>query len=52
MDEYLEQEDRDILLSALERTGGHKGQAAQLVGLSFRQFRYRLNKYLIGPKGE
>ncbi|MFW5970838.1 MAG: sigma-54-dependent transcriptional regulator [Desulfovermiculus sp.] len=52
LDEYLEQEDRDILLSALERTGGHKGQAAQLVGLSFRQFRYRLNKYLIASKGE
>ena len=45
LDEYLEHEDRRILLSALERTGGHKGQAAELVGLSFRQFRYRLSKY-------
>ncbi len=45
IDEYLEQEDRKILFNALERTGGHKGQAADLVGLSFRQFRYRLSKY-------
>jgi two-component system response regulator PilR (NtrC family) len=45
LDQYLEQEDRKILHSALERTGGHKRQAANLVGLSFRQFRYRLSKY-------
>ncbi|MDZ7760917.1 MAG: sigma-54 dependent transcriptional regulator [Desulfovermiculus sp.] len=45
LDEYLEQEDRDVLLSALHRSGGHKSKAAELVGLSFRQFRYRLSKY-------
>lgn len=45
LDEYLEDLDRKILLSALERTGGNKSKAAQLVGLTFRQFRYRLSKY-------
>jgi len=45
LDAYLEQEDRDILLSALHRSGGHKSKAAEIVGLSFRQFRYRLSKY-------
>lgn len=45
LDAYLEQEDRDILLSALHRSGGHKGKAAEMVGLSFRQFRYRLSKH-------
>ncbi|MBS3779230.1 MAG: sigma-54-dependent Fis family transcriptional regulator [Desulfovermiculus sp.] len=45
LDAYLEQEDRDILLSALHRSGGHKSKAAEMVGLSFRQFRYRLSKY-------
>ncbi len=45
IDQYLEQMDRKILLSALEKTGGHKSHAANLVGLSFRQFRYRLSKY-------
>jgi two-component system response regulator PilR (NtrC family) len=46
LDQYLEQEDREILLTALDRTSGHKKRAAELVGLSFRQFRYRLSKYL------
>jgi two-component system response regulator PilR (NtrC family) len=46
IDEYLQHEDRKILLTALEKTGGHKGKAAELVGLSFRQFRYRLSKYV------
>ncbi len=48
LDEYLNHEDRAILSSALERTGGHKSNAAELVGLSFRQFRYRLSKHQIG----
>ncbi|MFW6323657.1 MAG: sigma-54-dependent transcriptional regulator [Desulfovibrionales bacterium] len=45
LDEYLEQIESNILESALERTGGHKGKAAELVGLNFRQFRYRLSKF-------
>jgi two-component system response regulator PilR (NtrC family) len=45
IDEYLDQEDCKILEEALERTGGHKGKAAKLVGLNFRQFRYRLSKH-------
>ncbi len=45
LDEYLEQVDKKVLLTALERTQGHKSKAAELVGLNFRQFRYRLNKY-------
>ncbi|WP_027370624.1 sigma-54-dependent transcriptional regulator [Desulfovermiculus halophilus] len=51
LDAYLEQEDREILHRALELTGGHKGQAAELVGLSFRQFRYRLSKYAGNDQG-
>ncbi len=47
LDQYLEQEDRKILLSALEKTRGHKSKAAELLGLSFRQFRYRLSKHKI-----
>ncbi|MFP4070447.1 MAG: sigma-54-dependent transcriptional regulator [Desulfovibrionales bacterium] len=46
LDEYLERMESEILESALERTGGHKGKAAELVGLNFRQFRYRLSKYV------
>ncbi len=48
IDQYLEEQDRNILQHALQRTGGHKAKAAELVGLSFRQFRYRLHKYDFG----
>jgi two-component system, NtrC family, response regulator PilR len=45
LDEYLDKVESQILEAALERTGGHKGKAAELVGLNFRQFRYRLSKF-------
>jgi two-component system response regulator PilR (NtrC family) len=45
LDQYLEQIDREVLSSALERTRGNKKKAAELVGLSFRQLRYRLSKH-------
>ena len=34
----------ELLLEALRATGGVKKRAAQLVGVSFRSFRYRLEK--------
>jgi len=37
--------ERKLLLQALDRTGGVKKKAAQLLGLNFRSFRYRLEKY-------
>jgi two-component system response regulator PilR (NtrC family) len=36
--------ERTLLLEALERSGGVKKRAAQLLGVSFRSFRYRLEK--------
>ena len=44
LDEFLGEHERRILAEALRRCGGHKGRAAELVGLNFRQFRYRLTK--------
>jgi two-component system response regulator PilR (NtrC family) len=42
--------ERGLLLEALERSGGVKKRAAQLLGVSFRSFRYRLEKLgLDGP---
>ncbi|MFP4392731.1 MAG: sigma-54-dependent transcriptional regulator [Desulfohalobiaceae bacterium] len=52
LDQYLEEQDQKILQNALERTNGHKGKAAELLGLSFRQFRYRLSKYNLGHQFE
>ena len=47
------QMERGLLLKALDRSGGVKKQAAHLLGLNFRSFRYRLEKYGItkGPNG-
>ncbi|NCC24021.1 MAG: sigma-54-dependent Fis family transcriptional regulator [Deltaproteobacteria bacterium] len=44
LDEFLVEREKRILQEALRRTGGHKGNAAELVGLNLRQFRYRLVK--------
>jgi len=36
--------ERGLLLEALQRAGGVKKRAAKLLGVSFRSFRYRLQK--------
>ncbi len=43
---YLQDIERAAIEAALERTGGNKTEAADLLGLSFRQFRYRAKKIL------
>ena len=45
MNEYLGELERGFLEKALEKAGGVKTKAAELLGLSFREFRYRLSKY-------
>jgi len=37
--------EKDLLLKALQRSKGVKKEAARLLGLNFRSFRYRLEKY-------
>lgn len=37
--------EKDLLLKALDRSKGVKKDAASLLGLNFRSFRYRLHKY-------
>jgi len=44
--------EKDLLFKALRRTGGKKKEAARLVNLSFRSFRYKLAKYGIGAAGK
>jgi two-component system response regulator PilR (NtrC family) len=41
----VEQLERNLLVKALRRTGGIRKQAADLLGISFRSIRYRLDKY-------
>ena len=52
LDEYLGNIEKDILLKALERTGGVRKKAAELLGITFRSIRYRLSKFGIDPDGE
>ncbi|MDB5920839.1 MAG: Fis family transcriptional regulator, partial [Massilia sp.] len=42
--EYLEQVEREIILRALAQTQFNRTQAAQLLGISFRQLRYQMQK--------
>lgn len=44
LEPLLEDLERRYLLMALEKTGGAKKKAADLLGMSFRSFRYRLSK--------
>ena len=37
--------EKKYLLKALEKTGGAKKKAGELLGMSFRSFRYRLAKF-------
>ncbi len=52
IDEYLGNIEKDILLRALEKTGGVRKKAADLLGISFRSIRYRLSKFGISPDDE
>ncbi len=44
LEEVMNDVERRLILEALRRTGGVKKEAAKLLGLSFRSFRYRLDK--------
>jgi two-component system response regulator PilR (NtrC family) len=45
---HLDAIERRVLEQALARTGGAKTDAARLLGMTFRSFRYRLAKFGIG----
>lgn len=45
LEAYLDGIEKSLLLQALERSGGVKKRAAELLGLSFRSIRYRLAKF-------
>lgn len=52
LEEVVSSVEKDLLIKALNRTGGKKKEAAKLVNLSFRSFRYKLTKYGIGSPGK
>ncbi len=46
LDEYLMQVEKEMLFRALDQASGVRKHAAELLGMSFRQFRYRLAKHM------
>jgi len=52
LDEVLASLERRYLEAALEKTQGAKKRAADLLGVNFRSFRYRLQKFGISADGE
>jgi two-component system response regulator PilR (NtrC family) len=48
MEQWLEEHERQLLLTALQQADGVRTRAAELLGISFRQIRYRLDKLGIG----
>jgi two-component system response regulator PilR (NtrC family) len=48
LDHVLGDMEKNLLLQALERTGGNRTNAAKLLRTSFRSLRYRLAKYGLG----
>ncbi|MCB0334468.1 MAG: helix-turn-helix domain-containing protein [Bdellovibrionales bacterium] len=45
LDDILQSIEQKYLREALLQTGGAKKKAADLVGVNFRSFRYRLQKF-------
>ncbi len=52
LEPLLEGLEKQYLLKALERTSGAKKKAAELLGMTFRSFRYRLAKFGLDSDGE
>jgi two-component system response regulator PilR (NtrC family) len=45
LERLVDELERTMITRALEKAGGVKTKAAELLGLSFRQFRYKVSKY-------
>jgi two-component system, NtrC family, response regulator PilR len=52
LERHLDEAERRYLLAALEKADGVKTRAAELLGLTFRSFRYRLAKHGLGGEKE
>lgn len=42
--------DREMILSALEVCGGHRGRTAEYLGISKRQLQYKIKEFRISPR--
>ncbi len=51
-DRVISDMERDLLTQALAKAHGVKKEAARILNMSFRSFRYKLSKYEIGQRGD
>ncbi len=49
LDDQLALYEKDMLLAALDRAGGVRKRAAELLGIKYRSLRHRLSKYGLAP---
>ncbi len=52
LDDVLNEAERRLLVAALERTGGVRKRAAEVLGITFRSLRYRLQKQGLGDDAD
>ena len=52
LDEQLARREKEMLLAALARAAGVKKKAATLLGINYRSFRHRLQKYGLDAHGD
>lgn len=52
LDNMIDEFEKDLLLKALEKSGGVKYRAAKLLGITFRSIRYRLKKHGLAGNDE
>nr|WP_290002115.1 helix-turn-helix domain-containing protein [Moraxella atlantae] len=46
------QQERQLIIAALNQSGGNKTQAAKLLNMSFRSLRYRMKKLGLESDGD
>lgn len=52
LEAYLLEQERQLIYTALQQSGGNKTQAAKLLGMTFRSLRYRMKKLEIDDDDE
>lgn len=52
LEAYLSEQEKQLISTALVRSHGNKTQAAKLLGMTFRQLRYRMDKLGLGSEGD
>lgn len=45
LENEIERLEKDLIIKAMERSGGVQKRAAELLGMNFRSFRYKIQKY-------